>query len=60
MVGPSLLLFEDVSLEHVALLFGHSLTSRRPCFVSDRRFFSGREDVVAELTARLAPGSLLA
>jgi class 3 adenylate cyclase/WD40 repeat protein len=27
---------------------------------SDRRFFFGREDVVAELTARLASGSLLA
>jgi WD40 repeat protein/class 3 adenylate cyclase len=27
---------------------------------ADRRFFFGREDVVAELTARLAPGSLLA
>ena len=27
---------------------------------SDRRFFFGREDVVAELTARLAPRSLLA
>jgi WD40 repeat protein/class 3 adenylate cyclase len=28
--------------------------------VSDRRLFFGREEVVAELTARLAPGSLLA
>ena len=27
---------------------------------SDRRFFFGREEVVAELTARLTPGSLLA
>jgi WD40 repeat protein/class 3 adenylate cyclase len=27
---------------------------------ADRRFFFGREDVVAELTARLTPGSLLA
>lgn len=59
------------ALERVFALAGPSVSTPLPATEcpyrgleafepADRRFFCGREDVVAELTARLAPGSLLA